>query len=74
MKAEPDRKEIGALDRSRQGFTITRNEIEMGLIEADSELARGRRRCHELEELIAVARAVLLVADMHADAWSGAMP
>jgi hypothetical protein len=72
MIAVPNRKEIGARGRLRQGFAITRNEIEMALAEADSELARGRRRCHELEELIAVARAILLVAEMNTDALSGA--
>jgi hypothetical protein len=72
MKPAPNRREIGARDRLRQGFAITRNEIEMALAEADSELARGRRRCHELEEQIGVATAILLVAEMNTDAWSGA--
>jgi uncharacterized membrane protein len=50
----------------KQGLATSRTEIEAGLAEAEAELARGRQRCRELEELIALGKATLLAAQMSA--------
>jgi hypothetical protein len=41
-----------------------RSEIEVGLAEAERELAQVRQRGRELEELIALGTATLLAAEM----------
>ena len=51
-------------DRLKQSLVSSRNEIEAGLAEAESELARTRQRARELEELIALGTATLLAAEM----------
>jgi hypothetical protein len=51
-------------DRLKQSLMSSRNEIEAGLAEAESELARVRQRARELEELIALGTATLLAAEM----------
>ena len=51
-------------DRLKQSLMSSRSEIEAGLAEAESELARTRQRARELEELIALGTATLLAAEM----------
>jgi hypothetical protein len=51
-------------DRLKQSLITSRSEIEAGLAEAESELARVRQRARELEELIALGTATLLAAEM----------
>jgi len=51
-------------DRLKQSLMSSRAEIEAGLAEAESELARARQRARELEELIALGTATLLAAEM----------
>jgi hypothetical protein len=51
-------------DRLKQSLITSRGEIEAGLAEAESELARVRQRARELEELIALGTATLLAAEM----------
>jgi hypothetical protein len=58
--------EVGVSERLKQGLATSRTEIEAGLAEAEAELARGRQRCRELEELIALGKATLLAAQMSA--------
>ncbi|MDP9241876.1 MAG: hypothetical protein M3O84_01720 [Actinomycetota bacterium] len=58
-------------DRLKQGLASSKTEIEAGLAEAEAELARGRQRCRELEELIALGKATLLAAQMSTAARSG---
>jgi len=58
-------------ERLKQGLATSRTEIEAGLAEAEAELARGRQRCRELEELIALGKATLLAAQMSASLRPG---
>ena len=58
-------------ERLKQGLATSRTEIEAGLAEAEAELARGRQRCRELEELIALGKATLLAAQMSTSLRSG---
>lgn len=51
-------------DRLKQSLMSSRNEIEAGLAEAETELSRVRQRARELEELIALGTATLLAAEM----------
>lgn len=51
-------------ERLKQSLMSSRSEIQAGLAEAESELARLRERARELEELIALGTATLLAADM----------
>ena len=51
-------------DRLKQSLVSSRNEIEAGLAEAETELSRVRQRARELEELIALGTATLLAAEM----------
>jgi hypothetical protein len=51
-------------DRLKQSLMASRNEIEAGLAEAETELSRVRQRARELEELIALGTATLLAAEM----------
>ena len=51
-------------DRLKQSLITSRSEIEAGLAEAETELARVRQRARELEELIALGTATLLAAEM----------
>jgi hypothetical protein len=51
-------------DRLKQSLMASRNEIEAGLAEAETELSRARQRARELEELIALGTATLLAAEM----------
>ncbi len=51
-------------DRLKQSLMSSRTEIEAGLAEAETELARTRQRARELEELIALGTATLLAAEM----------
>jgi len=48
----------------KQSLVSSRNEIEAGLAEAETELSRVRQRARELEELIALGTATLLAAEM----------
>jgi hypothetical protein len=52
----------------------SRSEIEAGLAEAESELARTRQRARELEELIALGTATLLAAEMISGGSSRSAP
>src|SRR3990170_891568 len=63
---EPSRheKEVQVSDRLKQSLMSSRGEIEAGLAEAETELARVRQRARELEELIALGTATLLAAEM----------
>ena len=58
-------------ERLKQGLATSRTEIEAGLAAAEAELARGRQRCRELEELIALGKATLLAAQMSASLRPG---
>jgi len=60
----PSSKGVPVSDRLKQSLMSSRNEIEAGLAEAESELARVRQRARELEELIALGTATLLAAEM----------
>ena len=51
-------------DRLKQTLMSSRSEIEVGLAEAERELAQVRQRARELEELIALGTATLLAAEM----------
>jgi hypothetical protein len=64
MRASSPEKEVHVSDRLKQSLMSSRAEIEAGLAEAESELARARQRARELEELIALGTATLLAAEM----------
>ena len=51
-------------DRLKQTLLSSRSQIEVGLAEAERELAQVRQRARELEELIALGTATLLAAEM----------
>lgn len=53
-------------DRLKQGLETSRNEINAGVAEAETELARLRERCAELETLIAMGKAAMLTAQVTA--------
>jgi hypothetical protein len=52
-------------DLLSKGLQTSRTELEAGLADAEAELARMRERCHQLEDLIAVAKTTLYAAQLN---------
>src|SRR5207302_8378282 len=51
-------------DRLKQGMESSRKQIELGLVEAEDELSAVQRRCHELEDMISLGKAIFIAAEM----------
>ena len=52
------------IDRLKQGLESSRQQIELGLAEAQEELSSVQRRCTELEEMIRLGKAIFIAAEM----------
>jgi hypothetical protein len=51
-------------DALKKGLESSQKEIEVGLADAEAELARLRVQCEQLQELIAVGKATIYAAQL----------